>query len=196
MWLGDARRVVRAVTQRRFLTAGEHAKVAAAADRLLPPAGGHPGAAALAAADYVDRLLGAFAVDPPAIWARRTRPDGPLDAFTPLTALEERAWRTRIEGSRGLPEREWNGPVRGWQEVYREGLAALGDDFCALDGAEQDRRLAAAPELRALLFEHACEACYSDPVYGGNRDRRGWEVIGWPGDVHPHGWADDEVRSP
>ena len=29
---------------------------------------------------------------------------------------EELAWRTRIEGSLGHPEREFNGPTRGWQD--------------------------------------------------------------------------------
>jgi hypothetical protein len=184
-----------------FLTPEEHAKVAAGADRLLPAAGTHPGAAALGAADYVDGLLGAFASDPPRIWAggpfsgRHGGPAG-FARFTALTPLEELAWRTRIEGSRGLPEREWNGPVRGWQEIYREGLAALGDDFATAAGDEQDRRLDAEPELRDLLFAHACEACYGDPVYGGNPGGAGWEAIGWPGDVLPRGWTDDEVREP
>ena len=41
--------------------------------------------------------------------------------FLPLSRVEELAWRTRIEGSRGIAEREWNGPVRGWQEIYRDG---------------------------------------------------------------------------
>ena len=49
--------------------------------------------------------------------------------FHRLTALDELAWRMRIEGSRGLPEREFNGPVVGLQERYREGLAALGAEL-------------------------------------------------------------------
>ena len=40
----------------------------------------------------------------------------------------------RIEGSQGMPEREFNGPVVGLQERYREGLAALGEDFAEVDG--------------------------------------------------------------
>ena len=52
-----------------------------------------------------------------------------FEEFLPLSRVEELAWRTRIEGSRGIAEREWNGPVRGWQEIYREGIAALDDDL-------------------------------------------------------------------
>lgn len=181
-----------------FLTDAEHAKVGAAADRLIPPEGPHPGGAALGVADYVDGLLGAFAVDPPRIWAGgpfsgRAGGDASFDNFTPLTASEELAWRTRIEGSRGVPERERLGPVVGWQDTYRSGIAALGDDFCTVDGEEQDRRLAAQPGLRALLYAHACEACYGAPEYGGNRGLQGWRAIDFPGDVQPRGWTDAEV---
>jgi hypothetical protein len=104
------------------------------------------------------------------------------------------AWRTRIEGSQGRPEREFNGPVVGWQRQYADGLAALGEDFARLRGAEQDERLARDPSFRRLLHEHACEATYGDPVYGGNRDGAGWRSVGFAGDVQPRGWTDDEVR--
>jgi hypothetical protein len=182
------------VTRRRWLTEGEHAVVAAACDRLVP------GSAGWGAADYVDGLLGAFTVDPPRIWAggpfsgRHGGDDG-FSRFVPLGRMEELAWRTRIEGSRGRPEREWNGPVVGLQERYAEGLAALGADFAAVGADEQDARLAAAPAFRDLLYEHACEGSYGDPVYCGNRGGAGWRAIGFPGDVQPRGWTDDEVAS-
>jgi gluconate 2-dehydrogenase gamma chain len=32
-----------------------------------------------------------------------------------------------------------------------------------------------------LLAAHTRQAFYSDPVYGGNRDRVGWSLIGFPG---------------
>ena len=115
--------------------------------------------------------------------------------FLPLTRVEELAWRTRIEGSLGDPEREFNGPVRGWQAAYRDGLAALGTDFASLDGPTQDARLEAAREFRALLYQHACEGAYGAPEYGGNRDIAGWRAIGYPGDVQPRGFPDAEVES-
>jgi hypothetical protein len=184
---------------RRFLTDDEYAIVEAAADRLIPPVDGHPGGAALGVADYVDTLLGAFTFDPPRVWAGgpfsgRAGGDASFGAFMPLSELETLAWRTRIEGSRGIPERERNGPVRGWQECYREGLAALGADFTAVDAAEQDRRLDAAGAFTRILYEHACEGAYGAPEYGGNRDGAGWRAIGFPGDVQPRGYTDDEVR--
>lgn len=196
LWVEDAHTTgpayVRAVTL-RYLTEHEHDVVRRLADLLLPAHGEFPGAGAAGAADYVDRILGAFTSDPPSIWAGgphsgRFGGEAGFEESLPLSRLEELAWRTRIEGSQDRPEREWNGPVRGWQEIYREGIAALGD---AVDLDESD--LATQPELQQLLFEHACEASYGAPEYGGNRDLAGWRMIGYPGDVQPRGWSDAEV---
>jgi len=182
----------------RFLTDAEHRTLRAACDRLIPPLDDHPGAAALGVADYVDTLLAAFDVDPPRIWAGgpysgRAGGEPGFDAFLPLAPLEELAWRTRIEGSRGDPAREFNGPVVGWQERYRTGLAALGSDFADQPPNEQDRRLGADPAFRALCHEHACEGAYGAPEYGGNRDLAGWDAIRFAGDVQPRGYTDAEV---
>jgi gluconate 2-dehydrogenase gamma chain len=158
----------------RWLTDAEARALAAAVDRLIPPDDAFPGAAA-GAVQYADGLLAAFLepAGPPAIWARTTSGDGSRRAprtFLELSPWEEQAWRTRVEGP------------GGWQERYRDGLHGLGADFVDVDGEEQDERLAADPDLRWLLYRHACEATYGDPVYGGNRDGLGWRSIGFPGD--------------
>jgi Gluconate 2-dehydrogenase subunit 3 len=182
----------------RFFGADEHAALAAACDRLIPPHDPHPGGAALGCADYIDGLLGAFASDPPRIWAGgpfsgRAGGDAGFQHFLALSRVEELAWRTRIEGSRGIPEREFNGPVRGWQDEYRSGLASLGSDFASLSGEDQDARLDAVPDFKAVLYGHACEGAYGAPEYGGNPDGQGWTAIQYPGDVQPRGYTDDEV---
>jgi Gluconate 2-dehydrogenase subunit 3 len=187
----------------RFLTPAEHAVAAAAAERLIPashPESGptHPGAEAGGAADYIDRLLGAFAVDPPLIFAGgpfsgRAGGTASFAEFTPLSQLEELAWRTRIEGSQGIAAREFNGPVVGLQQQYRDAIAALGDDFLAVDCDEQDRRIDTLPEFRDLLYTHACEGLYGAPEYGGNPDGSVWRAIEFPGDVQPRGYPDEEV---
>ncbi len=186
-----------------WLTADEHRTLTAVFDRLLPDDGVCPGAGQAGGADYVDGLLGAFSFDPPRLFAGgpfsgRKGGEAGFDRWLEIGALEELAWRTRIEGSQGRPEREFNGPVTGWQEQYRAGLAALGADFAEVDGDEQKRRLKqdADPTWRDLLFEHACEALYGDPVYGGNRDGRAWAAIAFDGDVQPRGWTDQEVTHP
>ncbi|MEZ5144191.1 MAG: gluconate 2-dehydrogenase subunit 3 family protein [Acidimicrobiales bacterium] len=169
-----------------WLTEEEHEVLAAAADRLLPadPERGAPGGRALGVADYVDRLLGAFSFDPPRIWAGgpfsgRHGGQASFDDWLPLDRLDQIAWRRRLDEL---------------QVRYRAGLQALGDDFATCVDDEQDRRLGADPSFRALLYAHACEAAYGDPVYGGNRDGAGWAFIGFAGDVAPRGWTPAEVR--
>ena len=186
-----------------WLSAEEHRTLRAVLDCVLPGDGVCPGAGEVGGADYVDLLLGAFAFDPPRLFAGgpfsgRRGGDAGFDRWLEIGALEELAWRIRIEGSQGRPEREFNGPVTGWQERYRAGLAALGSDFADADAAEQKRRMHESIEadFRHLLFEHACEALYGDPVYGGNRDGQAWTAIAFDGDVQPRGWTDHEVTHP
>lgn len=72
--------------------AGERERVAAALDEQVP------GASALGAVDYVERLLSALDHDPPHIWAG---PDGWLD----LGPWERHAWQQRIDDLRAVYER-------------------------------------------------------------------------------------------
>ncbi|HEX6312860.1 MAG TPA: gluconate 2-dehydrogenase subunit 3 family protein [Acidimicrobiia bacterium] len=181
-----------------LFTAEQYRVVEAACERLIPAYRDHPGARALGVATYIDGLLGAFDSDPPRIWAGgpfsgRFGGDAAFARFLPLAPLEELAWRTRIEGSLGIPEREFNGPVTGWQEEYRRGIAALGEDFVIRDPDEQDGRLDALAEFKALLYRHACEGAYAAPEYGGNRDAAAWRAVQFPGDVQPRGYTDAQV---
>ena len=36
-------------------------------------------------------------------------------------------------------------------------------------------------EFQPLLVLHTRQGFYSDPIYGGNKERIGWRVIGFPG---------------
>ncbi len=183
-----------------WLTTDEYRKLAAVVD-LMIPADETPGAAEAGTVDYIDGLLGAFEVDPPRIWAGgpfsgRTGGPAGFAEFLPLSALDELAWRTRIEGSLGIAEREFNGPVVGLHQRYREGLDSLGVDFVQSDVQEQARRLKGNEMFASLVYEHVCEGMYGPPEYGGNRNGIGWSLIGTVGDVQPRGWTDDEVSLP
>jgi hypothetical protein len=183
-----------------FFTDKEYAIVQAACARLIPT-DEDAGATEAGVVDYIDGFLGAFECDPPRIWAGgafsgRFGGDPGFATFHRLNRLDELAWRTRIEGSLGIPEREFNGPHVGLQQRYREGIAALGADFAEVTEHEQDARLETNKAFRALLYEHACEGMYGAPEYGGNRELVGWRNIGFEGDVQPRGYSDEEVSQP
>jgi hypothetical protein len=181
-----------------FLRPDEYALLEAVVEHLVPATDAHPGGRAGGAAAYIDGLLAAFSVDPPRVFAGgpfsgRAGGTAAFGRFLPLGRLEELAWRTRIEGSQGSAEREFNGPVVGWQARYRTGLAALGADFAGRGDDERSARLDADPAFRDLVYRHACEGLYGAPEYGGNPGASVWSAIGFPGDVQPRGWSDDEV---
>jgi len=164
-----------------WLSDQEYAVLRAACGQMMPSDQGAPGAEEAGVADYIDILLGAFTIDPPRIWAGgptsgRMGGDARFASFHRLSRLDELAWRMRIEGSQGVPEREFNGPV--------------------IEGSEQRRRLRDANEFRELLWEHCCEGMYGAPEYGGNRNGVGWAYIGRDGDVQPRGYTDAQVSQP
>lgn len=195
----------------RFLDEAERRTLLALVDRLVPGDSG-PGAAAAGADEAIDALLAAFLTDPPLIWAGGPFSDRAGGArndfvrFIPLDEYETLAWRLAIEGSQGLPEREFNGPVRGLQQVYREGLAHLDVRAAALGAAAFADLPAAArdlivndlsdAEVQALVdvaFLNTLDGTYGAPEYGGNRDGIAWAAMNWPGDVQPRGYTDAEV---
>ncbi|MBI2059568.1 MAG: gluconate 2-dehydrogenase subunit 3 family protein [Nitrospirae bacterium] len=187
-------------------TPEERDTLAALLDSLIP-AGGSPGVVDLGGVEYIETLLNALGFDPPRIFA-----GGPFSGrsggadlfshFVPLSRAEELIWRTRIEGSKGIPEREFNGTVIGYQEAYVKGLAEAREVARSVFGKavadlSQNTRLelvqSLSEEFAKVLYEHAVEAMYGDPVYGGNRDARGWEGIGFEGDRQPIGYSSKEV---
>ena len=133
----------------------------------MRPASGAP--------DYIDGLLGAFLVDPPRIWAGgptsgRHGGTAAFARFHRLSALDELAWRTRIEGSRGIPEREFNGPVEGCRSATGRAWPASDPSFLSTSPPRTKTSACGPSEgSRRSLYEHCCEGMYGAPEYGGNR---------------------------
>ena len=194
-----------------FLTEQERRALRALVARLIP-ADADPGAAEACCDQAIDYLLGAFLSDPPFIYAgapfsdRGGHPVNEFEAFVPLDAYEELAWRIHIEGSQGLAEREFNGPVKGLQAIYREGLAQLDSrvqglgqaDFAAAPAPIQDQIIGdgsdpLVAELIDVSFIDTLDAMYGPPEYGGNCDLLGWGFTAYEGDVQPRGYTADEV---
>ncbi len=194
----------------RWLTDDELALLRGLVDRFLPgpPEDPSPGAVQAGCAEAIDALLGAFEVDPPLVYAggpfsdRAGHPVNRFAEFLPLDPYEQKAWRLRILGSGGDPALEFNGPVVGLQQHYRDGLAALAASRfdpdlpgplrdLALEDARQDPKVAT---LVSIATVHTMEFMYGPPEYGGNRDLVAWETIAFDGDVHPRGYTDEQVE--
>lgn len=169
-----------------------------------------PGAVSARVVDYIDFLLGAFKVDPPRIYAAgpfsgRHGGEKGFSIYLPLSRVKEISWRNHIEGSQGIAEREFNGPVKGLQAIYVEGIEELDSlsrryfqaDFKELNQGEQKfvwNRLDAG--FRDVAFEHTVEGMYAAPEYGGNADLVGWKYIHYEGDRQPIGYTRKQMEEP
>lgn len=200
-----------------FLSARELDTLRALTDRLIPgpPEDPTPGALEGGVAEAIDLLLGAFEVSPPMIHAGgpfSDRAGSRRDDFAHFVVLDRQAelgWRIRLEGSRGLPEREFAGPVVGLQQIYRDGLARLdalararfGAAFAQASAQERDALLdeqgdESLAQFVAAALANAVEAMYGPPEYGGNRGLVGWTSNGWAGDSQPRGYSRARVTRP
>jgi gluconate 2-dehydrogenase gamma chain len=98
-------------------------------------------------------------------------------------------------------------PAQGYQlpltprEFFAAGIKATnawtrkayGKDFDRLSPADRDAALklmdagkAELPDLNGkqffeMLYQSAMEGFFADPMYGGNRDKIGWRMVGYPG---------------
>jgi Gluconate 2-dehydrogenase subunit 3 len=200
-----------------FLTAHELEVLSALADRLIPgpPEDPTPGAVEAGVPHAIDLLLGAFELEPPLFHAggpfsdRAGARHDDMAHFVPMDRQAELAWRIRLEGSRGIREREFAGPVVGLQQLYRDGLAHLDQrsqtshraGFAEATRPERDAILADRSDAALQRFVGAAlantlEAMYGPPEYGGNRDLVGWSSNGWAGDTQPRGFSHARVTEP
>jgi gluconate 2-dehydrogenase gamma chain len=98
-------------------------------------------------------------------------------------------------------DRALGGPLASSREAYSSGLAAIdayartskGSAFAELSAADQDavlmdldRDLApgfvlGSAAFFALVRAHTIQGTFCDPLYGGNANFVGWDLIGYPG---------------
>ena len=183
-----------------FFDAHQRATVEAAMARIIPT-DDTPGAREAGCVDFVDRYLSGIGY----IYAR---PDG--DGFEKLEGRQAAAWQQRVDLARskyvaGIVELD-----RLCREEHDRDFAALEEDqqdamlrrieragspeaerawkdtpAIAYGGpvepALQQTNAEADLDFFNLLVTHTRQGFLCDPVYGGNRDQVGWQVIGFPG---------------
>lgn len=183
----------------RFFDDAERATVAAAMARMIPT-DDQPGATEAGTIDFVDRYLSGIEY----VYAK---PDG--SGFEELRGKQAEAWQKRIETLRvtyrnGIAELDEVSTAQ-FDALFVELNDTQQDRVLRLLEAPDDQRddddaaawspsehVADEPALQQtnaeldlafvpLLAFHTRQGFYADPIYGGNRDRIGWEVIGFPG---------------
>ena len=158
-----------------FLTAPEAAFIEAAVDRFIPADELTPSGTDCGVAVFIDRqLAGAWGS------GDRTYMQGP--------------WQ------KGVPTQGYQSPLTP-AEFFRAGIAAsnahcrktFNKDFDRLTSDQQNTVLqdmeqgrvtfdtVSAQEFFNLLLAAAMQGFFADPMYGGNRDKAAWKMIGFPG---------------
>ncbi len=147
----------------------------AACARLIPADELGPGAREAGGTRFIDRAL----ASPYGAHARHYR-QGPWREGTPQQGWQSRhnpaqLYRVaifeidaRCRATRGRPFAQLSPDV---QDVV---LRALEHDEFPLPGVR-------ASVFFALLWKHVQEGFFADPIHGGNRDKAGWRLIGFPG---------------
>jgi gluconate 2-dehydrogenase gamma chain len=140
-----------------YFTEAEARAVQAACARIFPTDESGPGATEANVIVYIDRQLA-----------------GPWG--------KDKYRYTKGPWVESLPEHGYQGKENP-QQIYRAGIAKLGDDFATAAAAEQDKRLRAIEKSTffRILRTHTLEGMFSDPLHGGNAGLIGWQLIGYPG---------------
>ena len=158
-----------------FLTQPEVAFIDAAVARLIPKDELGPGAKEAGVSYFIDQqLFGGYG--------------------TMAKKYKQGPW------PEGTPQQGYQSPLTP-AEVYRAAIRDTngycrkqhGKTFDALSAAQQDEVLRGLDEgkielesVRAqfffnMLLNNTIEGFFADPVYGGNRDKAGWKLVGFPG---------------
>ena len=161
-------------TTERFLNDSEKRFLASAVDRLIPPDEHWPGAAEAGVVNYIDLQMAGP-------WGRGEMlyRHGPFRAGTPSQGFQLEYTPAEL--------------FRRSISAINAHFAAQGKPFDQLPAAEQDSYLASLEKggidldgvpsnaFFELLLKHTVEGFFADPLYGGNKNKVGWRMLGFPG---------------
>jgi gluconate 2-dehydrogenase gamma chain len=158
-----------------YLTRQEVRFLDAAVARLIPEDDLGPGAKEAGVTAFIDRQL-------TSIWGNHGRNYrlGPWKEGTPQQGFQ----------SRLTPQEIYRFAIR---ETDLHCTRQYGKAFCFLTAVQQDEVLQGLEEGKieleslsaklffTMLWRNTEEGFFSDPMYGGNRDKIGWKLIAFPG---------------
>jgi gluconate 2-dehydrogenase gamma chain len=178
-----------------FFDAHQRATIEAAMTRIIPT-DDQPGAREAGTIEFVDRYLSGLDF----IYAK---PDG--SGFEKLEGKRAEAWKQRIEIIRGkyvagikeldsrsqshfgaefvrLTTEQQDQILAGIERPTPEGeTAKTAGGVAPVEPALQQTSAEIDLDFFPLLALHTRQGFYSDPIYGGNKNRVGWKLIGFEG---------------
>jgi gluconate 2-dehydrogenase gamma chain len=157
----DAAPVIGGAGQHAFFNDNDAVTIAALTERIMPDAPGKPGARAAGVANYIDlALAGAYE-------------DQQYFYRTGLTQLDAYC--------HAQYKRSFAALTQDQQDAVVGALAAGKADGFTWPTAQAFFR---------TVRTHTMEGMFADPIYGGNRNFAGWQLIGFPGSQMQYTEAD------
>jgi gluconate 2-dehydrogenase gamma chain len=158
-----------------YLTQPEVRFLDAVAARLIPADDLGPGGKEAGVSTYIDRQLGS-------VWGSHGRNyrQGPWPEGTPYQGFQSRLTPREIYRA-GIRETNVH-CLQQYQKAFE--FLAPGEQDEVLKGLEAGRIELASLSSRlffGLLLRNTMEGFFADPIYGGNRDKMGWKLLGFPG---------------
>jgi gluconate 2-dehydrogenase gamma chain len=159
-----------------FFTAAEASLVEAAIDRLIPPDDRGPGGKDAGCAVFIDRQLAGPYGRGEGLYMRPPFMPGAVTQGYQLP---------------NTPAARYRAGLKGLADHVKSAFA--GKSFRELSPQDQDKVLAGlesgsialkdvnGAQFFELLLQNTQEGFFADPIYGGNRDMAGWNLIGFPG---------------
>jgi gluconate 2-dehydrogenase gamma chain len=158
-----------------YFTEPEATFIEAAVERLIPTDDHGPGARSAGVAFFIDQqLLGAFGT------AAKTYRGGPWGVGTPMQGYQLRQTPAEVY-RQGIAATEAY-CNKTYQSRFAELTAAQQDDVLkGLDAGTIKFDIVPAKTFFEMLLQNTVEGFFADPQYGGNRNKAGWKLIGFPG---------------
>jgi gluconate 2-dehydrogenase gamma chain len=158
-----------------YLTPVEARFLEAAAERLIPTDELGPGGKDAGVACYIDRQLAS-------VWGTHGRNyrSGPWREGTPEQGFQSRLtpqelYRIGIQEINAICRAKHERPFDQLRPEHQDEMLK------ALEKGEVDLPSLSSKLFFDLLWRNTEEGFFADPLYGGNRNKVGWRLIGFPG---------------
>jgi gluconate 2-dehydrogenase gamma chain len=170
-----------AATGYTFLTPDEGAFIEAVVDHMIPADAFTPKGTDLGVHIYIDRALGSG-------WGKGDRlyRQGPWKSGTPnqgyqLPLTPSELYRTAISACNEKCVKQYGKTLDKMSGEQREAfLLGLQDGKVTLKNGPPARA------FFSMLYQNVMEGMFADPIYGGNKDKAAWKMIGFGGVVAVH----------
>ncbi len=161
-----------------FLNLDEAAFVEALVDHMVPADDLTPKGTDIGINIYIDRALGGAWGKGDRLYMQGPWKPGVASQGYQLPLTPAQLYRAGIEATNAHCRKTYGKPFDRLSEQQREEvLVGLSTAKITFDNGPPVR------SFWGMLYQTVMEGMFSDPIYGGNRNKAGWKLIGFPGAV-------------